>query len=237
MSTVIHGKTVYTELDEILHPDHTALVVVDMQNDLCLPNVGWGTKADISMVREIIPPLRGLVDAARDHRVPVIWLQMVWRAGEGYRSVSPAYLRFFIYKCGFAPGEKVMEEGTWGAQNIPELEVRPGEAVIQKARSSGFVGTDLDLLLRSNGVKTVVITGIATQACMESTLRDALGYDYYTVLVRDCVAAYRKDLHDASLKILETMADVVPAARVAETWTRARGAALTAARGQAGART
>jgi nicotinamidase-related amidase len=91
-------------------------------------------------------------------------------------------------------------KGTWGHEISDELPYRPDEdAVIEKRRPSAFVGTDLDLLLRSRGVKTLVVTGVVTTGCVESSVRDAVGLDYYIALVADCVAASNPEQQEAGL--------------------------------------
>ena len=81
-------------------------------------------------------------------------------------------------------------EGTWGAEISNEVAPLPARLVVTKHRSSAFRGTDLDLLLRSRGIETVVVIGEQTPGCVEATFRDAAYHDYYNVLVEDCVAAF-----------------------------------------------
>jgi ureidoacrylate peracid hydrolase len=90
--------------------------------------------------------------------------------------------------------------------------------VVKKWRSSAFVGTNLDMVLRCNGIKTLVVTGDVTQGCVESTARDASFHDYYVVVLEDCVATYEHDLHEASLKVLRTRVDVTPSGDVLKIW-------------------
>ena len=84
-------------------------------------------------------------------------------------------------------------------RSSPSSRSTPGDLVVKKYRSSGFWGTNLDMLLRSNGIKSVVITGCTTEGCVESTARDALFNDYYVVIVEDCVASDDRAQHEASL--------------------------------------
>jgi nicotinamidase-related amidase len=113
-------------------------------------------------------------------------------------------------------------EGTWGAEICEECAPLPGEPVVTKHRSSAFTGTNLDMILRSNGVQTVVVIGEQTPGCIEATYRDASYHDYYNVLVEDLVAAYRQDLHEASLLIQKARHDVCTSAEVLDIWQRAR---------------
>jgi ureidoacrylate peracid hydrolase len=94
--------------------------------------------------------------------------------------------------------------------------------VIQKYRSSAFVGTGLDLLLRSNNIRNVIAVGLVTYGCVESTCRDASN-EYFVVVLRDCVEATRRDLHEATLKIMESRYDLVTSGQVLDIWSKCVG--------------
>jgi nicotinamidase-related amidase len=111
-------------------------------------------------------------------------------------------------------------EGTWGAEFVEGCEPLPGELVVTKHRSSAFTHTNLDQLLRSCGVQTVVLIGEQTPGCVEATYRDAVYHDYYNVLVEDCVAARDRELHAASIKIQKARHDVVTADEAISVWRR-----------------
>jgi nicotinamidase-related amidase len=124
-------------------------------------------------------------------------------------------------------------EGTWGAEFCEGCEPKPGEIVVTKHRSSAFVGTNLDMILKSNGVKTVVIIGEQTPGCVEATYRDAAYYDFYNVLVEDCVAGRDQELHDASIKIQKARHDVVTTEQLFSIWSKYRDGSLAAPNGKA----
>jgi nicotinamidase-related amidase len=213
-----HGKQVCETLEEILAPERCAVVVIDMQNDLILPE-GKVAKAgaDVTMMVENIPRCAAFMAAARDLAVPLIHIQTVTLL-DG-RSDSPSWLRAKDVMTG-APDFTL--EGTWGAQICDECAPLAGEPVITKHRSSAFRNTDLDLVLRAGGIETVVVIGEQTPGCVEATYRDAAYHDYYNVLVEDCVAAYDRALHEASLTVQRARHDVCMAEQVLETWRRAR---------------
>ena len=94
--------------------------------------------------------------------------------------------------------------------------------VVRKHRSSAFWGTDLEMLLRSNGIKTVVIGGCTTEGCVESTARDALFNDLYVVIAVDCVASDDREQHDASLLLMRHRFDMATADEIASVWATAR---------------
>jgi nicotinamidase-related amidase len=125
-----------------------------------------------------------------------------------------------VVRYGMDPGRGCTVEGTWGAEILPEVAPQPGDVVVKKWRSSAFVGTNLDMVLRCNDIKSIVVTGDVTQGCVESTARDAAFHDYYVVVLEDCVATYDRDLHEASLKVLRTRVDVAPSGAVLDLWRR-----------------
>ena len=97
-------------------------------------------------------------------------------------------------------GSLLCEEGTWGAEFYAGLQPQNGDIVITKHRYSAFLGTDLDMILRSRGIRSLLISGVGTNVCVESTLRDGYMRDYYIVLLEDCVGATNQALHQATLQ-------------------------------------
>jgi ureidoacrylate peracid hydrolase len=216
----IGARAIPTTLAEIVEPASTAVLVVDLQNDLCSAGGTWPRRGyDLTTMAAVVSNTRRLLEAAHGAGVPVIYIQMS-KLPE-LRSMSPVYLRFLTDKCGLAPEEIGCEPGTWGAEIVPEIAPQPGDIVLQKWRSSAFVGTPLDLILRSNGIQTVVVCGVATNACVESTVRDAFNSDYYVVLAEDCVGAYDLRLHQAALEVLRGRVDVVASGDLISLWADA----------------
>jgi nicotinamidase-related amidase len=186
-----------------IKPGRTAIVVVDMQNDFC----SVGGRADrqrrgVAHARQIIPRIAGLLDAARAAGCLVVYLQNTTLA-DG-RLSSPADLLRRAAEWGEADPFPT-REGTWGHAIVDELTPRPGDLVVCKLRQSGFVGTNLDLALRGHGRTTLAFAGVATHACVEATLRDALNRDYVTLLLRDGVAALEEHLHLAGLAVMKAL--------------------------------
>ncbi len=219
----VEGKQVYTTLDELADPSHTALVVVDMQRDFCASGGAFDRLGiDLSMYPPMIPRLARLISAARRAQVPVVYIQMTVLPGR--RSESPAQIRFNLRLHLQSHGEAVpllyTVEGTPGHAVVPALTPEPGDWIVRKYRSSGFWGTNLDLLLRSNGIETVIMTGCTTEGCVESTARDALFNDYYVVVPEDCVASDDPRQHDASLLLMRHRFDVVQSAEILDLWAQ-----------------
>src|SRR4029077_18732267 len=223
----VDGKQVFSTLEELVDPSYTALVIVDMQNDFCTPGYNFAQQGiDISMYPQMVPKiarLRGCVGAAS---VPVIYIMMTGLPDS--KIESPAQLRFtmrlhFATRGPLKPLKYTLE-GSEGQQIIPELAPKPGDVIVRKYRSSGFWGTNLDMLLRSNDIKSIVVTGATTEGCVESTARDGLFNDYYVIVPEDCVASDDPLQHDASLLLMRHRFDVVQSKQILEQWSQASSA-------------
>ena len=217
----IENKVVYTTLAELVNRKHTAVIVVDMQNDFC--KAGWTFDRlgiDISMYPSMLPRLSRLLSGARDIGVQVIYIQMTVLPNR--MSESPAQIRFnmrlHLASHGATQPLLYTIEDTPGQEIIAELAPEPGDLVVRKYRSSGFWGTNLDMLLRSNGIETVIVTGCTTEGCVESTARDAMFNDYYVVLPEDCVASDDPRQHEASLFLMRHRFDVVSSNDILTIW-------------------
>jgi nicotinamidase-related amidase len=220
-------------LEEILEPDRCAVLVIDMQNDLVHPEgkiAGYGL--DMSGMYEIVPRCAAFMEEARALGVLVVHVQTICLPGGA--SLSESWRR--ALGTILAGDPEFVLKGTWGARICEECAPRPGEPVITKRRSSAFRATDLDLILRANGIRTVVVIGEQTPGCVEATYRDAAYHDYVNVLVEDCVAAFDPRQHRASLEIQRARHDVCTASDILVVWRRARGdAAVASAAGAAAA--
>jgi nicotinamidase-related amidase len=217
----IDGKEVLTELGELVDPRSTALVLVDMQRDFVEPDGAFARLGvDVSRYATMRPRLAALLAEARRHGVLVVHVQMSTLPGR--RSDSPAQLRFNLrmHRAFRAEGPALSytEVGTPGHAFVAELRPLDGELVVPKWRSSAFWGTNLDMLLRSNGCRSLIVTGCTTEGCVESTARDGLFNDYYVVVPEDCVASDDQDQHDASLLLMRHRFDVVSAEDIMAAW-------------------
>jgi ureidoacrylate peracid hydrolase len=177
------------DLASRLAPTHTALVVVDMQNDFC-DAAGWTqtvVKKDVSSCAAVAPTIARLVAAARARRVPVVWIRADYSNDKVVEPMLARTLRLGAPEC--------CVPGTWGADWFGGLVPAAGERVITKHCYSGFGGTGLDEQLRAHGIRTLVFTGVQTHVCVESTLRDAHTRGYYCVLAEDAVASHTPEAH------------------------------------------
>jgi nicotinamidase-related amidase len=167
-----------------------ALLLIDMQNDF----VRDGKPLRVAGADAIIPKVRSLLALFRRRRLPVIHVLRVHRPdGSDVEIMRQEIFR----RTPFAV------EGTEGADVIDELAPVRGECTIRKIRMSAFLGTDLDLLLRSIGVDTVVVAGIQTPNCIRTTVFDALAFNYAAVLVTDAVAAQSEEIHRCNVRDME----------------------------------
>ncbi len=208
----IHGRAVPTELTELASPSETCLVVIDMQNDLCADDGAFAQRgADLSGYRRIREPLARLIRGARDAGVLVVFIRVTTRPDHATQSLAQLYFEWRI-RSNYPEGDNDLKyclAGTWGHDVLLELDCRPDDVVIDKYRSSAFAGTPLDLILRSNEIRTVIATGCTTEGCVDSTVRDAGFLDYFTIVPRDCVASDIPALHDAAMTILEAYRTIV----------------------------
>ena len=181
-------------LAERIDPAHTAIIVVDMQNDFCAEG-GYVHKTkggDMSGNGALAKRIMSLVDAGRAVGIPVVWIQA---------NYEPRYLsgQAILKREERQIGAVCCAGGTWG-YDFFEVTPRDDEIRIEKHTFSGFFGTELDRLLRFRGIKTLVFTGVATNVCVESTLRDGHFLGYYVVLAEDCCDSSARKLHDATLE-------------------------------------
>jgi nicotinamidase-related amidase len=216
------GKEVFSDVQEVVDPKHTALLIIDIQNDFCSKDGLFDRIGkDLSMMGPAIGRIRTMIDDARDAGVMPIFIQNQWLPNN--RVVSGAFLRFMIYRQGMDPSEGCCVANSWGAEILPEIGMRADDILVQKWRPSAFHDTCLNMVLRNNGIKSVVVTGVITQGCVESTARDAVFHDFYTVIAEDAVATYNRELHDASLTVMRSRFDVLPAVDICNMWRQARG--------------
>ena len=168
-----------------------AVVVVDMQNAFASKGGMLDIAGvDISGAAQVVRSIKGIVDAGRRAGIPVVFLQMGYKpdlsnsGGPG----SPNYhkeLAMHLMNCRPELKGKLLTEGSWDFDIVEELRPQPEDIVIVKTRYSGFQGTTLDSQLRMRGIQYLFLTGIATNVCVESTLRHGYFLDYWPVLIAD----------------------------------------------------
>jgi ureidoacrylate peracid hydrolase len=214
----VSGVEVYDSLEELVAPEHTALVVVDMQNDGVRPD-GWFASQGrpVDAVGEIVPRVQEVLSAARAAGVFVVFLAQTTLPDNA--SDPSAWLRWKVFDGRTRTDYHL--EGSWGQQLLEEMGRRPDEPVIKKFRQSGFHETNLDTVLRTRGIETVVNIGITTQGCLMGTVMDAAWHNYFSVVVPDCVQSYNAHMHDLALEFMATRYDSPSSTELIEAWASA----------------
>jgi nicotinamidase-related amidase len=215
------GKQVYSTLEEVVDPAHTALIVVDMQNDLVsLDRLSAKPGSPPPSSRRIIPSLQNLIAAGRSAGVRIVYIMVTNDVNRA--SAAPAWIYYSERESPthgtFASNLKVCVEGTWGQQIIPELEPQSGDFIVEKRRLGGFWKTELDMVLRSNGIESVVVTGTATSGCVYDTAMGAFVYDYYTVIAPDCISGGDGFLHELGMALMLDRFDGPSSEEVITAW-------------------
>ena len=219
------SSDVQAELRNRVSPASAALIVIDVQNDFCAKGGYFeATGADLSCIQAAADRLVGFVNAARAAGVMVVFVRSHY--DPIYLSEAQNERRRRVGR--FLP---LCLQGTWGA-DFYGLVPRTAEPIVTKHRYDGFFNTDLELVLRTNGIQCVLMTGVATNTCVETTLRSAFVRDFTTVLVDDCAGARTQRAHDSTLENVRNNFGIVARAdEVEREWSRLMDRTRTAVAG------
>ncbi len=207
--------SILKSLKERCDPSLAAFLVVDIQNDFCSPEGACAKRGiDVRSGIEMVPRLVELISEAREVSLPVIYIQTI----HSEWTDTPSWL----YRKPSGIDVDTCREGSWGADFFEGIEPRADEKIVIKHRYSAFINTDLNTILKAKGVESVLMTGVATNVCVESTARDAFMLDYYMTMVEDCVATSDPVLHEGTLENMRRQFGVVASSHeIIETWDSA----------------
>jgi len=172
----------------------TAVLVIDMQNGFVHPE-GSVPKADRALpdMDKVIAENAAMIAAAREAGLPIIYTRHVWRAGMLDAPPEVAAM--------FRPEDKPLLRGTWDADVCDELAPEPGDVIIDKNRFDAFLYTDLEVILRAMGARRLLVSGVVTSICVESTVRSAQQRDFAVTVAADCTSA-PEDQHQPALDVM-----------------------------------
>ena len=190
-----------------LRPQNTAVLVIDMQMDFCGYG-GWADTAGANMnvMRAPIEGHRKVLQAARENGFHVVYTR------EGHRADGSDLMevkQFRLRRTGAGVGDRtelgrVLIRGEPGWEIVPELTPEPDEPIVDKPGSGAFYSTELEHILRRRGVRNLIIMGVTTEVCVNTTLREASDRGFDNLLLEDCCAATVSELHRAAVEMVRS---------------------------------
>jgi len=193
-----------------LDPTRASLVIIDMQRDFLEPG-GFGAALgnDVSLLRRTIAPIRALLEGARAAGLTIIHTR------EGHRpdlaDLPPAKKVRGKLAAGIGdpgPMGRILVRGEPGHDIIPELYPLPGEPVVDKPGKGAFFATDLDAMLKNRGVAQLIVCGVTTEVCVNTTVREANDRGYDCLVVADCVGSYFPEFQEMGLRMIKAQGGI-----------------------------
>jgi len=189
---------ILTALEDQVRPEHTALIVIDPQNDFCAANgalarlMGW----DVSRMQAAAQRLDRFIARARDQGIMIVWTRSIVDPARSRPSFRARKLIVDALSRSIDLVKDASSGSEWYSGITSPLE---GEYVVTKYHYDAFSDTNLDLLLAAKGIKTLLLTGFTTNVCVETSARHAYIKGYYVVVISDCTDAPTREEYDATL--------------------------------------
>jgi nicotinamidase-related amidase len=196
-------------LKEIVEPNHTALLVWDVQNLLV---------NGIFNKKEFLKDLKSLIEIARVKNIPIIYSKIT-PLPKDYESSFRTFM--FMKRFKIKDPEKLprfLVPGTPEAEIPSEVAPSDTDIIIEKNTASIFIGTNFEYLMRNKGIDTILFTGISTEFGVASSARDSCNRGFYTVVVKDCVSSFNQKMHEMTLDILKTICLIEPSQNIIKEW-------------------
>lgn len=207
-------------LAEKVDPAHTALIVIDVQNDFCAPGGMMDKEGlDLGPVQVMAAQMPKLIGGARAAGALVVFVRNIY-SSEDNLYLSDSWLeQASRRRKGSYTERAVCAAGSWEGDFFEGVQPLPQEPIVTKHRYSAFYNTDLDTILRSHGIRTIVLAGVATNVCVETTAREGFVRDYYIVFLEDGTATYSDAEQAATLRTIDKyFGEVSPIAAVLGAW-------------------
>ncbi len=219
-------KDLLTTLRRKVDPGHTALLVVDVLNDFCASGGMMNSEgADLRAVQAMAGRLPALIESARAAGALVVFVRNVY-SSERNSYLSDVWLEQALRRRGDSYTTRdVCPASSWEGSFYGDISPLPSDPIVTKHRFSAFYNTDLDTILRANGIRTLVMTGVATNVCVETTAREGFVRDYYIVFLSDGTACYSDEDQATTLSVIDRLfGEVTTVGEVAGIWDEFAGA-------------
>lgn len=201
--SIAHGNPLFAFADKVA-PAHTAVIVVDMQNDFCAKG-GMADREgfDVTPVSDMAARLPEFLADARASGVLVVFVRNLYSTERNFYLSDSWLEQAARVRKGSYTLHPVCGASHWGGEFYGSLKPEGSDPVVTKHRFNAFHNTDLESILKANAIRTVIVTGCMTNVCVETTARDAFMRDYYVLVPSDAAATYIQEDHDASLRNID----------------------------------
>jgi nicotinamidase-related amidase len=207
----VAGRKVPSTLAEIVEPAHAALVLWDMQGGIAPRAFNY---------RDMLPALQRFAAKARELSVPVFY--SIQTDLDLATQETGVWMKVRMKRMGLSDPAALLKAkpDPRREQIVEELQAQPGDTVFRKRRPNGFLGTDLDLILRNRGIRTLILGGVSTEAGVEATARSARDYGYEVVVLSDGTGSLSQEAHELALRLMDLMFfDIATTGDVLRAWS------------------